>query len=141
MPLPPKSEDDLPASGDDAGAKPAKRGRLRTRRPESEADVPPSAAQVAVFVPEPAPALETAPAPAAPPEATPAASQGPAPEDGAWEHRDSAADTGGGDGRQGGGHGEWQDRNSWKRNKRKRGRHGGHWQPGPAGGQASHYPP
>jgi transcription termination factor Rho len=40
-----------------------------------------------------------------------------------------------------GGHGEWQDRNFWKRNKRKRGgRHGGGgWQQGHGGG--SSYPP
>jgi transcription termination factor Rho len=40
----------------------------------------------------------------------------------------------------GGGHGEWQDRNAWKRNKRKRGRFGGgNWQPAPGGG--SQHPP
>ena len=46
---------------------------------------------------------------------------------------------------QGGERGEWQDRNAWKRNKRKRGRHGGgNWQPGPGGGgggpQHQHHP-
>jgi transcription termination factor Rho len=42
----------------------------------------------------------------------------------------------------GGGHGEWQDRNAWKRNKRKRGRFGGgNWQPAPGGGGSSQYPP
>jgi transcription termination factor Rho len=45
-----------------------------------------------------------------------------------------------------GGHGEWQDRNFWKRNKRKRGgRHGGGggggWQQGHGGGGGSAYPP
>jgi len=42
---------------------------------------------------------------------------------------------GGGGGGGGGGHGDWQDRNAWKRNKRKRGRFGGggNWQPGPGG--------
>jgi len=43
----------------------------------------------------------------------------------------------------GGGHGEWQDRNAWKRNKRKRGRFGGgNWQPAPGGGGGgSQHPP
>ena len=39
-----------------------------------------------------------------------------------------------------GGQGEWQDRNSWKRNKRKRGRYGGSWQPGPGGGGSQQAP-
>jgi transcription termination factor Rho len=56
---------------------------------------------------------------------------------------------GNGGGQGGGGRGEWQGRDAWKRNKRKRGRHGGGpWQPGgPAGGGgnggggATVYPP
>lgn len=41
-----------------------------------------------------------------------------------------------------GGHGERQDRNFWKRNKRKRGRYGGgNWQPGPGGGQHQQHHP
>jgi transcription termination factor Rho len=54
-------------------------------------------------------------------------------------------------GGQGGGRGEWQGRDSWKRNKRKRGRNGGApWQPnapgggnggGGGGGNAPFYPP
>jgi transcription termination factor Rho len=41
---------------------------------------------------------------------------------------------GGGGGGGGGGRGEWQGRDAWKRNKRKRGRHGGGpWQPGGPG--------
>jgi transcription termination factor Rho len=57
--------------------------------------------------------------------------------------REQAPEQAAGDGRQGhgGGHGEWQDRNSWKRNKRKRGRHGGHWQQGQGhGGGAPLHP-
>ncbi len=49
------------------------------------------------------------------------------------QHRGGGGGHGGG-----GGQGEWQDRNAWKRNKRKRGRHGGGpWQPngpGPSSG-------
>jgi transcription termination factor Rho len=93
----------------------------------------------AVFVPEsrPEPVAYAEPAPAAQ-QAPPApAGPGPAPRE------PGAAEQGGGnDGRQGygGGHGEWQDRNSWKRNKRKRGRHGGgQWQPGP-GAAAPRFP-
>jgi len=133
MPLPPKTEDDVSAPGDD-GAKPARRGRPRTRKPDGDGDAPAAEAPAAVFVPEPAPE------PAAPAPAAPAAPQDTAPAAGSWDSREPGAETAGGDGRQGGGHGEWQDRNSWKRNKRKRGRHGGHWQPG-SGGPASHYPP
>jgi transcription termination factor Rho len=129
MPFPPKTDDEISAAGDDAGAKPAKRGRPRMRKPDGETETAPAA----VFVPEPTP--EPAATPAAP-----AAQQEPGPAANGPDTRESGPDTGGGDGRQGGGHGDWQDRNSWKRNKRKRGRHGGHWQPGP-GGPASHYPP
>src|SRR5580692_7005354 len=40
-----------------------------------------------------------------------------------------------------GNQGEWQDRNFWRRNKRKRGRYGGSWQPGPgSGGGGSPHP-
>jgi transcription termination factor Rho len=133
MSLPPKTEDEISTTGDDAGAKPARRGRPRARRPDGESapasgDGPAGGdAPAAVFVPE------ARPEPAAQPQAAPAP-----PADGRDER-----ETGGepsGDGRQGG-HGEWQDRNSWKRNKRKRGRHGGHWQQGSGGGGASHFPP
>ena len=135
MSLPPKTEDDVATSGDDAGAKPARRGRPRTRKPDSEPDTVPEAAAAEPVAQSP---LQE---PAAPPQAAPAAPQERAPAEGSWGARDVGAETGGGDGRQGGGHGEWQDRNSWKRNKRKRGRHGGHWQPGAGSGPASHYPP
>jgi len=133
MPLPPKTEDDVPTTGDDAGARSARRGRPRGRKPDSEAEAAPGDAPVSAAAPPPAPEstpVQQAPAPAQPE---------PAPAEGSWDNRDVGAETGV-DGRQGGGRGEWQDRNSWKRNKRKRGRHGGHWQPGPGGGPASHYP-
>jgi len=137
MSLPPKTEDEISTSGDDAGAKPARRGRPRARKTDAESDAAPGDAPAAIFVPE------ARPEPAGQPQASPAAprerEQGSA--DDAREPREAGPETGGGDGRQGGGHGEWQDRNSWKRNKRKRGRHGGHWQPGSGGGAASHYPP
>ncbi|HTT57850.1 MAG TPA: transcription termination factor Rho [Opitutaceae bacterium] len=74
----------------------------------------------------------------APQEAPVPATAEPAPAEGDWGNRDAGAETAA-EGRQGGGRMEWQDRNSWKRNKRKRGRHG-HWQQGP-GGPVSHYPP
>ena len=134
MSIPPKTEEKPPVSGDDADpAKPARRGRPRTRRPAAEQEAPQAIEPVAVFVPE------ARPEPAAPAEAPPPQrDQGSF--DGAPDGRETNVETGGGDGRQtqGGGHGEWQDRNSWKRNKRKRGRHGGQWQPGPGG--APRYP-
>jgi transcription termination factor Rho len=134
MPSPPKTDDEISTSGDDSGAKPARRGRPRTRKTEGEPAAAPVEAPAAVFVPEPTPE------PPAPAPAAPSAAQEAVPAGEAVETREPAPEMAGGDGRQGGGHGDWQDRNSWKRNKRKRGRHGGHWQPGP-GGPASHYPP
>jgi transcription termination factor Rho len=135
MSIPPKTEDEISTSGDDAGSKPAKRGRPRARKSDSESDAGAGEAPAAIFVPEARPIPAEAPqAPVAPQR-----DQGPA-QDGR-ETREPGPETGGGDGRQGGGHGEWQDRNSWKRNKRKRGRHGGHWQQGSGGGPATHYPP
>jgi transcription termination factor Rho len=148
MSLPPKSDDESSSSGDDAAAKPAKRGRPRTRRTEAEPEAarPPSA-EAAVFVPDkrPEPASQEQPAQEA--QQQPSGGQ-----NGGSETRDYQAEHGGGepqgDGRQGqgqgggggAGRGEWQDRNSWKRNKRKRGRHGGgQWQPGP-GSAPARYP-
>ena len=143
MSQPPKTEDDIAASGDSApAAKTGKRGRPRTRRAEPAPT--PAAREEApapTFVPEP----KREPAPAA--EAQPAPVPAPVPPQ---QERPQEPQTEGGfdrdDGRQNqGGHAgggrEWQDRNSWKRNKRKRGRHGGHWQPGGGGGPAPHYPP
>jgi len=145
MSLPPKTEDETSASGNDA-AKPAKRGRPRARRPDAEPEsVPQASSEPAIFVPDkrPEPAAQE-PSPQEAPAQQQSGSNGGA------ETRDYNAEHGGGEGRQGdgrqgqqgqgGGHGEWQDRNSWKRNKRKRGRHGGgQWQPGP-GAAPQRYP-
>ena len=94
MPLPPKTEDDVSAPGDD-GAKPARRGRPRTRKPDGDGDAPAAEAPAAVFVPEPAPE------PAAPAPAAPAAPQEAAPAAGSWDSREPGAETVGGDGRPG----------------------------------------
>jgi transcription termination factor Rho len=130
MSLPPKTDDEI--SVPDDGAKPLKqRGRPRGRKPGAEPEAVREEPQPAIFVPEARPEPE-APAQPAPvhqdPLPAPAGAQGP---------RDVGSEpSGGNDDRQGqgGGRGEWQDRNSWKRNKRKRGRHGGQWQPGPGAG-------
>jgi len=144
MSLPPKTDDEISAPDD--GAKPVKRGRPRSRKAEGEAETARQEEQPAIFVPEsrPEPAAPSQPA-QAPQEASHS--------DGGAGSRDVASEHGGGnDGRPGDGHGqggggqggprgEWQDRNSWKRNKRKRGRHGGgQWQQGPGGGGAPRYP-
>jgi transcription termination factor Rho len=158
MSLPPKSDDEISAPDD--GAKPAKRGRPRTRKVAAEPEAAPREEKPEIFVPERRPEPEPAPAPQAQePREQPQ-------HDGAGGNRDVAQDQGGqadpgaqgGQGGQGGnggrqqevrhghggGQGEWQDRNSWKRNKRKRGRHGGGpWQGpggGGGGGQAPRYP-
>ncbi len=142
MSLPPKTDDE--SSAPDDGAKPAKRGRPRARKPAGESEAPREAAPQAIFTPErrpePEPQQQAAPAPQ---------ETHTQPDSGGGGHRDVASEPGGNDGRQGdgqgqgggggqgqgGGRGEWQDRNSWKRNKRKRGRHGGGpWQQGPGGG-------
>ena len=52
MSFPPKTDDEISTSGDDAGAKPAKRGRPRTRKPDGEPDGAPAGAPAEVFVPE-----------------------------------------------------------------------------------------
>jgi transcription termination factor Rho len=136
MSLPPKTGDEISAPDD--GAKPHRRGRPRARKPSAEAEparveTPPAA----VFVPE------SRPEPVAYAEPAPAVQEAPPAPAGPGSREPGAAEQGGGnDGRQGygGGHGEWQDRNSWKRNKRKRGRHGGgQWQPGP-GASAPRFP-
>jgi len=141
MSIPPKTEDEITDSPDGASAKPAKRGRPRTRKADPEPEAARTEAPEApVFVPE------KAPEPAAPDQpAEPARSQG-APEGAAaagvpaQERQAEGGERQGGDrrGQQGGGYGDWQDRNSWKRNKRKRGRHGGQWQQGP--GAPPRYP-
>jgi transcription termination factor Rho len=136
MSLPPKTDDEISAPDD--GAKPAKRGRPRARKPDGEAEAA-EVAQPAIFAPD------RRPEPKAPSQSVQAPQESPQ-SDGGGGNRDVGSELGtGGDGRQGdgqgqGGRGEWQDRNSWKRNKRKRGRHGGgQWQQGPGGG-APRYP-
>jgi transcription termination factor Rho len=143
------------AAGETSGAerkvKRAPRGRIR--RVKAEAD--PSAADSGPVQAKPEPATEPPiPAPAPSPEPPPAFEQaGLGTEAGNGDRGPVAprADSGGPQDQAGfqrpqhggGGHGEWQDRNSWKRNKRKRGRHGGHWQPSGygGGGGGSSYPP
>jgi transcription termination factor Rho len=134
-----------PSPADGRKVKRAPRGRVRRGSVEPEA----AAVQAA---PEPV-AVAAPKAPEARPEPPPAQERSePAADSGDGDRGPAApqADTGnsqdqGGYQRPqqgGGGHGEWQDRNSWKRNKRKRGRHGGHWQPsgygGGGGGGPSH---
>jgi len=89
------------------------------REPEPRPE-PPQAAQAAQAAPTPAP--EGGDREQAPPQPA----QGPQQDDGGYQRPQHG----------GGQRGEWQDRNSWKRNKRKRGRHGGggHWQPSGFGG-------
>jgi transcription termination factor Rho len=149
------TRDDDPAStpGDDtlstAGRKVKRAPRGRVRRGSVEAE--PVAAQPApepkVVAAPPAPAPIPKPAPVSAPsveaseedrgQAAPQAEAGAGQEQGGYQRPQQG----------GGGRGEWQDRNSWKRNKRKRGRHGGHWQPsgygggGGGGGGGSQHPP
>jgi len=141
------------------GAKPSKPGGRRPTRKKTVAAAPAPAPETRqeekpIFVPErrpepaPAPPPERAPEPLPAPEARPEApSAGPdgreGGEDGGGPGPEPRHGQDGGrpnHGGQGGHQGEWQDRNSWKRNKRKRGRHGGNWQPGP-GGAPARFPP
>ena len=144
MSPPPKSDDEISAPED--GAKAAKRGRPRARK-AAEPEAVRQEEKAEIFVPE----RRSEPEPAA---ETPAPQQDSPQQDGGADGRESAPDQNGNgqrpdDGRQGGGggRGEWQDRNSWKRNKRKRGRHGGgQWQQGGGGGAGgggapSRFPP
>ena len=92
-------------------------GEMREARAEEPAKPPaPAVAADAVSTPEKTkpPPEPARPEPAAAPETLPSNGGPPHP----------------GPGNQG----EWQDRNFWRRNKRKRGRYGGSWQPGPGGG-------
>jgi transcription termination factor Rho len=133
MDLPPKNDDDASDRGADTSPDEAKKvPRRRPRAAKGKADeagdagaapdAPASVAAPARAEPEPAPARDEAPAAKAP-EAAPAGGNG----GGAQQEGYGASQ------------GEWQDRGDrgfWKRNKRKRGRHGGgHWQPGGGGGQ------
>jgi len=143
MDIPPKNDDATSDTGSAADAGEEK--KISRRRPRAVKAKPGAAPE-----PEAAPpsaSTETArPEPTPPPTAAEGASAA------------SPAETQSTDGNagapqpesHGGGQGEWQqdrgDRGFWKRNKRKRGRHGGgHWQPGGGGGQGgqplSPYPP
>ena len=162
MDLPPKNDDTSGASRSDSdGDEPKKATRRVSRAPRGpKAASKAKSAAVAEATPAPAPAPVAAPAtapewreppPPLPPEPTPVQAEQSAPsqQDGPQDNQ------GGGQGApQGGGQNEWQDRGDrgfWKRNKRKRGRHGGgggHWQPsgggagGGGGGQPhSQHPP
>jgi len=152
MDLPPKNDDsssDSSAAPDSGEEKKTVRRRPRLTRGKSSTSTESPAAPAEPVVAAP-------PAPAVPPP-VPAAEKSPALASGESAPSDNYAggapheNQGGG---QGGGQGEWQerggDRGFWKRNKRKRGRHGGggHWQPGGGGGQGgqggqpnSPYPP
>jgi transcription termination factor Rho len=127
MASPPKTEDET--SAPDEGAKP-RRGRPR-KKPVEESE-----SRVEQPAPAPAPQARPEPQQVFVPQAPQAE---PSQERGQEQARDGG-EQGGHDGRQDDGrhgHGGWQDRNNWKRNKRKRGRHGGQWQGGggPSGGQ------
>jgi transcription termination factor Rho len=167
MDMPPKTDSDNSASGSDSDAAPAKKTSRLTRRPRTVKTkvIASSASEAAASAPAPAPEPTRAePAASSSSDAgradTARASESPS--------FDVAQGSGGqqenqgpqGQGPQGGqsgqgGQGEWQDRGGggndrgfWKRNKRKRGRHGGgggHWQPSGNGGQGgqphSQHPP
>ena len=92
------------------------------REPEErrEAPAPQEASERPTFVPEPREPASQGQTPS------------PQPQRGEGEGNGNG---GGAPQHQGSDRGEWQDRNAWKRNKRKRGRHGGGpWQPGQGGG-------
>ena len=115
----------------------------------------PTPAPAPVFVPAPVQSAPPPPPPVAPqifvptssPQAAPTGDgagnagnaddgqggedQGGGPATGGWNQSEAGAGAQGGpQGGNGGGRGEWQGRDAWKRNKRKRGRHGGApWQP------------
>ncbi len=155
MSIPPKTDDDTSAP-DEGAAKPAKRGRPRARKADAETAVAREEAgesKKEVFVPDRRPEAQAEPASAPPSE--PSGSNGPRDVGGDEQGGPSGQGGGserqgeggqndgrqGGQGGQGGGGREWQDRNSWKRNKRKRGRHGGgQWQPGGQGGGGGNAP-
>jgi transcription termination factor Rho len=137
----------LPASPEavpSAGRKVKRVVRGRARRGKTEDAVAPGAVAAA---PEPAP-IAAPPEPEQRPEPPPAAEpvrqaavsdngdRGQAPAQPAQGgQQDDSGYQRPQQGQGGGQRGEWQDRNSWKRNKRKRGRHGGgHWQPSGYGG-------
>ncbi|HZZ17949.1 MAG TPA: transcription termination factor Rho [Opitutaceae bacterium] len=160
MSLPPKSDDESSAP---EGAKPVKRSRLTRSKKTTASPAAPKQEerQQEIFVPERRPEPERKPEPEQRREPEPSQESAPQQQDHGPQddggNRDIGTDGsgpaqqgGGGQGGRhdgggqrhgggGGGQGEWQDRNSWKRNKRKRGRHGGgggggSWQGGGGGG-------
>jgi len=156
MDMPPKNDDASSTSGTDSAAGEDKKiSRLTRRRPrtikvKSDASTEPVAAPAAP-VPAPEPQRAEVPSSAAGDADRAATSRASESDSSEGGHGGGAQpeNQGGGQGGQGG-QGDWQDRGGergfWKRNKRKRGRHGGgHWQPGGGGGQGgqpqSPYPP
>jgi transcription termination factor Rho len=145
-----KNDDEAPSAPADAPAgkeRKVTRGRARRGKIETDsAEAAPAPAESAAAAPAPESRAEPPPAvePATSAAAADAGDRGQAhsqPEGGSSQENAGYQRPSHG----GGGHGEWQDRNSWKRNKRKRGRHGGHWQPsgygGGGGGGGSFHPP
>ena len=167
MELPPKDDASGDSRADSEASEPKKtrlsRGRGPKAKPKASAK---AAAEARAPEPEPArePVREAPPerreAPEPPPQsrAEPApAPQQQAPQSSQDDGRAEQSNQGGPGAQggypenqnQGGGQGQWDDRGGggggdrgfWKRNKRKRGRHGGgHWQPGGGGGQGGGQP-
>ena len=142
MDLPPKNDDVSSGSTSESEAGAEKKiSRLTRRRPRSlkpKPDASPEPAAAPVAAPEPQRAeVPSSAAGDADRAATSRASESPDDRQGGGAQTENQ---GGNQGGGQGGQGEWQDRGGergfWKRNKRKRGRHGGgHWQPGGGGGQ------
>ena len=140
-----KSEEDKPsAEAKTAEGGRGRRPRSRARRgPRSDeggdsgADTERSAPAEAAEAPRAEVASEPAPAPV--PEPSGGQDAPPANGQGGGQHHDGGYPQQHGGGGGGGGRGEWQDRNFWKRNKRKRGgRHGGGGWQGGGGGHGGH---
>jgi transcription termination factor Rho len=153
MATPDQSNDDTPSAtgAETSDGKKGKRVRSRGRRGPIGAVSQDEAAEAPAPRPEAA-APERSREPEAPASPPPESSDDrPAPAEPTNGQGDGAPAREGGHGSHGhgGGHGEWQDRSFWKRNKRKRGgRHGGGgggggWQQGGGGhgGGGSAYPP
>jgi len=151
MDLPPKNDDsssDSSAAPDSEQEKKTVRRRPRLTRGKSSTPTETPAAPAEPVVVAPPTPTESPSTPTAERNQPPASGES-APSDN-YTGGAPQENQGGG---QSGGQGEWQerggDRGFWKRNKRKRGRHGGgHWQPGGGGGQGgqggqpnSPYPP
>ncbi len=143
METPPKSDaDDVSnAAGSEPEAgetKKTPRRRTRYYSKTKSADATPAESSPASVAEAPAPEPAKAvfePAPREEPSAREPVTAEPA-------VHDAPAEGGGGQGGGQEGHGGYNDRGFWKRNKRKRGKHG--WQPGGGGGGpkgGNHYPP